>query len=155
IQQNCVYVIPPNRQLIASQFSLMTREFDEPRGTRAPIDLFFRSVGEQHGDGFAVVLSGSGSDGAVGLKAVKEGGGVILVQEPIEAEFGSMPRSAIATGLADVILPVRQLARRLTELARDKQRMQELGGSSAENVVSAILGYLRARTGHDFARYKR
>ena len=72
--------------------------FDEPRGKRSPIDLFFRSVAERLGDGFAVILSGAGSDGAIGVRAVKEAGGIILVQEPDEAEYGSMPRSAIATG---------------------------------------------------------
>ena len=72
--------------------------FDEPRGHRAPIDLFFRSLAEQHGDGFAIILTGAGSDGAVGVRAVKEAGGIILVQDPNEAEYPSMPRSAIATG---------------------------------------------------------
>jgi two-component system CheB/CheR fusion protein len=155
IEKDKVYVIAPNRELVVTGESLATRPFEEERSNRAPIDLFFRSVGEQHGDGFAIVLSGGGSDGAVGLKTIKEGGGVILVQDPLDAEFGSMPRSAIATGLADVILPVRQLARRLAELARDKQRMHEIGSSNVENAVSAILGYLRSRTGHDFSRYKR
>ena len=90
--------------------------FDEPRGHRAPIDLFFRSLAEQHGDGFAVILTGAGSDGAVGVRAVKEAGGIILVQDPDEAEYPSMPRSAIATGIADFVLPVRDLAARLVEL---------------------------------------
>src|SRR5262249_47121052 len=120
-----------------------------------PIDHFFRSLAEHHGDGFAVILSGSGSDGVVGLKAIKENGGVILVQEPTEAEFGSMPRSAIATGLADTVLPVKRIAARIVELAQDKQKLLLTGQANAENAVNSILGYLRARTGHDFSRYKR
>ena len=72
-----------------------------------PIDLFFRSVAERLGDGFAVILSGAGSDGAVGVRAVKEAGGIILVQDPNEAEYASMPRSAIATGVADFEPPIR------------------------------------------------
>jgi two-component system CheB/CheR fusion protein len=150
-----ILIIPPNRQITVQGNRMSVQAFAEPRGQRAPIDRFFRSLAEQHGDGFAVILSGSGSDGAVGLKAIKENGGVILVQEPTEAEFGGMPRSAVATGLADAILPVRTLAARLIELARDKQKLQLSGQANAENAISAILGYLRARTGHDFSRYKR
>ena len=101
-----VYVIPPDRRLQLIDHEISAAEFDEPRGQRAPIDLFFRSVAERLGDGFAVILSGAGSDGAVGVKAVKESGGIILVQDPNEAEYSSMPRSAIATGVADFILPV-------------------------------------------------
>src|SRR6185437_3935272 len=101
-----VYVIPPNRQLLARDHHLATAEFEQPRWQRAPIDLFFRSLAAQHGDDFAIVLSGAGSDGAVGIKAVKEAGGIILVQDPNEAEYSSMPRAAIATGVADFVLPV-------------------------------------------------
>src|SRR5262245_1283771 len=89
-----VYVIPPNRRLLVSADKISSAPFDEPRGQRAPIDLFFRSVADHHGDGFAIILTGSGSDGTVGVKAVKEGGGLILVQDPNEAEYPSMPRSA-------------------------------------------------------------
>ena len=99
IEPRHVYVIPPNRQLRATDHHLAITEFDEPRWQRAPIDLFFRSLAAQHGDDFAIVLSGAGSDGSVGIKAVKEAGGIILVQDPDEAEYGSMPRSAVATGL--------------------------------------------------------
>lgn len=154
LEPNNVYVIPPNAELVISDGNVEVRPFAQPRGHRSPIDRFFRSMSE-HGDGIAVVLSGGGSDGSVGLKAVKEGGGVILVQEPNDAEFGSMPRSAIATGLADVVLPVRELAGRIAELARDKLQMRDDDGAETENAVGAVLGYLRARTGHDFSRYKR
>ena len=82
-----VYIIPPDRRLLITNDELASAEFDEPRGQRAPIDLFFRSVAERLGDGFAVILSGSGADGAIGVKAVKEEGGIILVQEPNEAEY--------------------------------------------------------------------
>src|SRR5262245_36307000 len=107
LQADHVYVIPPDRRLHITDDEIATAEFDEPRGKRAPIDLFFRSLAEQHGDGCAVILTGAGSDGAVGVRAGKESGGIILVQDPVEAEFPSMPRSSIATGIADFILPVR------------------------------------------------
>jgi two-component system CheB/CheR fusion protein len=115
-----VYVIPPDRRLRLSDGTISTAEFDEPRGRRAPIDLFFRSFAEQHGDGFAIILSGAGADGAIGVKDVKEAGGIILVQDPTEAEYPSMPRSAIATGIADLVLPVRELAGRMVRLIRSK-----------------------------------
>ena len=110
LEPDHVYVIPPDRHLRISDNEISAHEFDSPRGRRAPIDLFFRSLAEQHGDGFAIILTGAGSDGAVGLKAVKEAGGIILVQDPNEAEYASMPRSAIATGLADFVLPLREIA---------------------------------------------
>src|SRR5262249_29566434 len=105
LQPDHVYVIPPDRQLPLTDHEISTAEFDEPRGRRAPIDLFFRSLAEQHGDGFAVIMSGAGADGAIGVKDVKEAGGIILVQDPVEAEYPSMPRSAVATGMADLVLP--------------------------------------------------
>ena len=119
---NHVYVIPPDRRLQLDR----SRDFGVAvrRAARAaaPIDLFFRSLAEQLGDGFAVILSGAGSDGALGVRAVKEAGGIILVQDPAEAEYSSMPRSAIATGVADFILPVRELAERLAELIAHQEQ---------------------------------
>jgi two-component system CheB/CheR fusion protein len=123
LQGDHVYVIPPDRRLQVFDHEISALEFDEPRGQRSPIDLFFRSVAERLGDGFAVILSGSGSDGAIGVRAVKEAGGVILVQDPNEAEYASMPRSAIATGCADFVLPVRDLAKRLVDLIPVKESL--------------------------------
>ena len=151
-----VYVIPPNRQLLATDRHLATAEFEQPRWQRAPIDLFFRSLAAQHGDDFAIVLSGAGSDGSVGIKAVKEAGGIILVQDPDEAEYGSMPRSAIATGLADFVLPVRDIAAKLPELIHNRQAEPSEGlDASDEEAMQRILSHLRVRSGHDFSNYKR
>ena len=156
LEPNKIYVIPPNRRLLITDHEIATFAFDEPRGRRSPIDQFFRSLADQHGDGFAVVLTGAGSDGAVGAKAIKEAGGLILVQDPAEAEFASMPRSAIATGLADVVAPVRDLAHRLVELLKAKGHVPaENLAASDEEVLKRTLSYLRSRTGHDFLRYKR
>src|SRR5581483_7767610 len=92
-------------------------------GKRSPIDFFFRSVADRLGDGFAVILSGAGSDGAIGVRAVKEAGGIILVQDPNEAAYASMPRSAIAMGVVDFVFPVRELVGRLNDLIRLKRTM--------------------------------
>ncbi len=152
-----VYVIPPDRRLQIIDHQISAAEFDEPRGRRAPIDLLFRSLAERLGDGFAVILSGAGSDGAIGVRAVKEAGGIILVQDPAEAEYSSMPRSAIATGVVDVVLPVQELAGRLADLIRLKQQSSQLAEEPEvdEDLLRRILAHLRVRTGHDFAKYKR
>jgi two-component system CheB/CheR fusion protein len=151
-----VYIIPPNRQLLVTDQHLALAEFDEPRWQRAPIDLFFRSLAAQRGDDFAIVLSGAGSDGSVGIKAAKEAGGIILVQDPEEAEYGSMPRSAVATGLADFILPVREIAAKLPELIRERGRVRaHFMGENDGEAVQRILSHLRVRTGHDFSSYKK
>lgn len=154
LKPNCVYVIPPDRELVIEGNEIKARKFQEPRGQRAPIDMFFRSVAYARGDGFAVVMTGAGADGAVGVRKIKEAGGVILVQDPNEAEFSMMPRSAIATGVADFIAPIPQLVQRIAETTRSKKAFIHTGNQEAEQQISRILSFLRARTGHDFASYK-
>jgi chemotaxis response regulator CheB len=121
LNKNHVYVIAPDRKLEIMDTSVGASLFEQGRGHRAAIDLFFRSLAASRGDGFAVVLSGSGSDGALGARAVKEAGGLVLVQDPSEATHGDMPRAVIKTGVADLVLPIRELAERLAELARNKE----------------------------------
>lgn len=155
LRANRVYVIPPDRRLELDNHEVASAAFGEPRGHRAPVDLFFRSLSEL-GDGFAVILSGAGSDGSVGVRKVKEAGGIILVQDPNEADHSSMPRNAIATGAADFVLPVRELAPKLADLIRTRS-----GGGSGEDLhideelLRRVLAHVRVRTGHDFSKYKR
>jgi len=153
---NHVYVIAPDRRLHIADHIISAMPFNEPRGHRAPIDLFFRSLAEQHGDGFAVILTGAGGDGAIGVKAIKEAGGIVLVQDPHEAEYASMPRSAIATEVADFVLPINELAQRLVELLANREHLpsEPLHDGDDEN-VRRILTHVRVRTGHDFSQYKR
>src|SRR5262245_40956652 len=157
LEADHIYVIPPDRRLQLIDHQISAEKFDEPRGQRAPIDSLFRSVAERLGDGFAVILSGAGSDGTIGVRAVKESGGIILVQDPNEAEYGSMPRSAIATGVVDLVLPVEQLAIRLADLIQLKGQSLQLIDEPKidEDLLRRILAHLRVRTGHDFAKYKR
>src|SRR3954453_17298576 len=96
LQPDHVYVIAPDRKLEITDSAVGASHFDQPHGQRTAIDLFFRSLALTHGDGFAVLLSGSGTDGALGARAVKESGGLILVQDPEEAMHGGMPRAAIS-----------------------------------------------------------
>ncbi len=155
LKANCVYVIPPDRELVIDGDNIEARPFSEPRGRRAPIDMFFRSVAAARGDGVAIVLSGAGADGALGVTAVKEAGGVIMVQDPAEAGFNSMPQSAIATGAADFVAPIARLAERLAEVAHSKEAVRSLDMSGSGNDLRRIIALLRARTGHDFSAYKR
>lgn len=152
---NCVYVIPPDRELIIETNNLTARPISEPRGRRAPVDMFFRSVAKGRGDGMAVVLSGSGSDGAVGVRAIKEGGGVILVQDPNEAEHPQMPQSAIGTGGVDFVATVQDLAGHLTDLLRRKERIREVLQEQTDTELRQVIALLRRRVGHDFSEYKR
>ncbi|SRR5579875_721776 len=161
---NHVYVIAPDRKLEITDTSVGSSPFVQVRGQRAAIDLFFRSLATSRGDGFAVVLSGSGSDGAFGARAVKESGGLVLVQDPNEASHGDMPRAVIATGVADLILPIDQMVARLAELARTKEKLtpvvravekNDVVDGDQEKALKAIFDLLKTRTGHDFSKYKR
>src|SRR3954464_7503934 len=155
LEANHVYVIPPDRQLELADGEVLAEPFDEPRGKRMPIDLFFRSHADHLGDGLAVILSGAGSDGALGVRAVKERGGIILVQDPEEAEYNSMPRAAIETGVVDFILPVHDLGVRLGELIKAKRALRPIERAVDEDLLRRVLAHLRVRTGHDFSKYKR
>ena len=159
-----VYVIAPDRKLEITDSTLNAAPFERPRGQRSAIDLFFRSLAIGHGDGFAVVLSGTGSDGALGAKAIKEAGGLVLVQDPNDAAHGEMPRAVINSGVADVVRPARELAGQLAELSRQKRRiLPGVGGGESsepipedeERALRSVLDLLRKRTGHDFSKYKR
>jgi two-component system CheB/CheR fusion protein len=160
LENNHVYVIAPNSRLVVADHTISAFPFDEPRSQRAPIDLFFRSLAERHTDGFAyaIVLTGAGADGTIGVKCIKEAGGIVLVQDPNEAEYPSMPRSAIAADVADFVLPLRDLAEQLVELLKNgKGEPSPAAGldNDDEGMLRRILAHLRVRIGHDFSLYKR
>lgn len=155
LRANCVYVIPPDRELVIEGDNVHAREFTEARGRRAPVDVFFRSIAAGRGDGLAVVLSGSGADGSNGVRAIQEAGGVVFAQEPSEAEFSAMPQNAIATGVVSFIAPIARLAERMSEVAKSKEAVRSLDADGAANELRRLIGLLRARTGHDFSNYKR
>lgn len=157
LEKNHVYVIAPNSRLVITDQHISAHPFEKALTQRTPVDLFLRSLAAQKIDGsaYAVILTGAGSDGATGVKLIKEAGGIILVQDPNDAEYSSMPRSAIASGVADFVLPLRDLAAQLVELlADDKERLFPVQQSD-EEWLRRILAHLRVRTGHDFSLYKR
>ena len=158
LERDHVYVIPPNRGLVMQDSQIDLIEFKEPRGQRAPIDYFFRSLARGHSNSVGIILSGGGTDGAVGVKAIKEEGGLLMVQHPDEAEYNSMPNAAIATGLVDVVLPVKELAEKLVEFTRFRPPLpsdaDELNEQQLE-LMRRIIAHVHTRTGHDFSQYKR
>ena len=161
IEPSCVYVIPPDATLTIDNCTLRVTRPDRARGRRTPIDNFFRSLAEDQGDdAVGIILSGTGTDGAVGLRAIKEHGGLALVQAPGSARYDSMPRAAILTGVADAVLPVEELPARLMEHLRALAELRGGQGpdglrSQLEEQVVKICSVLRRKTGHDFSRYKR
>lgn len=161
ILPNHVYVIPPSKDLSMNDGMLRLSDPERPFGRHVAIDLFFRTLAEAHGSSAAaVVLSGTGSDGTSGMKRVKELGGVTFAQDLADAEYDGMPRSAIATGLVDYVMPVAQMPAQLLAYVRNaaKVRMpasQPAGPIDEAEALREIFALLRVRTGHDFSNYKR
>ena len=111
VEANRVCTIPPNRQLVMDRGLLRLTTLMEPRGLRLPVDTFFRSLAADQGErAIGIILSGSGSDGTLGLQAIHGAGGLVVVQDPATAAYDNMPRSAIDTGLADLVLPPEQMS---------------------------------------------
>ncbi|HYF15987.1 MAG TPA: chemotaxis protein CheB [Phycisphaerales bacterium] len=166
---NHVYVIPPGKYLLSTENQLRLVPFETERGKRVAVDMFFRSLADSHGPhAIGVVLSGVDGDGALGIKRVKERGGLTIAQDPGEAEHAGMPRSAINTGMVDWVLKAAEIPARLAEYVRNESRLQlppEDGpafpptqaslADADEAALREILVFLRTRTGRDFACYKR
>jgi len=155
-----VYVIPPGRRLTIHDARLKVEKATGPHDPSS-IDRFFRSLASDQGDNaVGIVLSGSGSDGTLGLRAIKEAGGVTMVQDPEEAEYESMPENALATGLVDLSLPVVQLAEKLVQY-RDRAGVIQLPKSEEaleedeRTTLTKIFSELYQVTGLDFSNYKR
>jgi two-component system CheB/CheR fusion protein len=159
VEPDCVYVIPPNQDLSILHGVLHLLAPAAPRGLRLPIDFFLRSLAADQGPhSVGVILSGMGSDGTLGLAAIKEQGGAVFVQAPASAKFDAMPRSAIDAGLADVVAPAEELAGKLTAYLAHAPRVTSPGlvlASKTESAIEKICVLLRSQTGHDFSQYKR
>ena len=159
VAPNQVYLIPPKTQLTLFHGKLLLGEVDHSKGLVLPIDIFFKSLAEDQGErAVGIVLSGTGSDGTRGVRAIKEAGGMVMVQEENSAKFSGMPGSAIATGLADFILPPELMPEALLKFIRHpylKSPPDQPGGLiTQENQLDNLLGLLRKETGVDFSFYK-
>ena len=159
VQPNCAYIIPPNCDMAFLNGALQLLPPAAPRGQRLPIDFFFRSLAaDQHERAICIVLSGTGSDGTLGVRAIKGGGGMAMVQNSGSTEYSGMPRSALATGLVDYELPPAEMAAQLIAyVAHAFGRLEPqttLIPPKVENDFNKIFVLLRAQTGHDFSQYK-
>ena len=159
VQLNCAYIIPPNRDMALLNGTLQLFEPSAPRGQRLPIDFFFRSLAlDQRERAICVVLSGTGSDGTLGLRAIKGEGGMAMAQSPGTTEFDGMPGSAIATGLVDYELPPAEMPAQL--IAYATHAFGPLGRPAmgaaprTESALKKIFTLLRAKVRHDFSQYK-
>jgi len=159
VQPNCTYIIPPNRDMAFLNGALQLLEPAFPRGQRLPIDFFFRSLAhDQRERAICIVLSGTGSDGTLGVRAIKGEGGMAMAQNPASTEYDGMPRSAIATGLVDYELPPAEMPAQLIAYVAHAFGKPPRPASSpapkAENALKKIFILLRAQTSHDFSQYK-
>jgi chemotaxis methyl-accepting protein methylase/transcriptional regulator with PAS, ATPase and Fis domain len=159
IRRNTVYVIPPNADLSILHGKLHLLEPTAPRGLRMPIDFFFRQLAvDQQEKAIGIVLSGMGSDGTLGLRAIKENSGLVMVQDPASAKYDGMPRSAINSGLVDIVATAEELPARLIQyLAHAPLLPQEPLPADEQSaaLLQKVFVLLRARTGNDFSCYKR
>lgn len=152
VEPNHVYVIPPNRDMAIFHGKLQLSVPDAPRGHRMPIDAFLRSLAEdQQENAIGIILSGTGTDGTLGLRAIIGSGGIALVQEPATAQYDGMPSSAIQAGYATHILPIDKMP----EALRTGSRSETPAASREASGISRILMHLRTVTGHDFSLYKK
>ena len=159
VHPDCVYVIPPNKDMSILHGVLHLLAPASPRGLRLPIDFFLHALAQDRQEhSIGVILSGMGSDGTLGLRAIKEKAGVTLAQDPATAKFDSMPRSAIDAGLADIVAPVGELPSKILAylqcslpITRSDEPLEDRTQSALEKVI--VL--LRTHTGNDFTLYKR
>jgi len=159
VRVNCAYIIPPNRDMAFLNGNLQLLEPAAPRGHRLPIDFLFSSLAaDQHERAIGVVLSGTGSDGTLGVRAIKAEGGMVMVQTPASSEFDGMPHSALATGLVDYELPPAEMAAQLMAYVAHAfgraPRVTHAVTPLSENALKKIFVLLRSQTGHDFSQYK-
>ncbi len=159
VRPDCVYVIPPNYNISLLHGVLHLVKLTEPRGLRLPIDFFFRSLAQDQGHhSVGVILSGMGTDGTLGLGAIKESAGLALVQDPQTAKFDSMPLSVIDAGLADVVAPAKDLAQKLRSYLQRARPLDQSAGKADGKMQSSmekVILLLRTHSGNDFSFYKR
>lgn len=159
LQPNCIYLIPPKKNMTCFHGKLYLTDQNHNMGLNLPIDIFFRSLAEDFGEkSIGVILSGTGSDGTLGIRAIKGAGGMAMVQEENSAKFDGMPKSAIATGLVDYIVNTEKMGEQLLKYTKhpyvSKSEAQNNSILEDEDTYSKILSTIRTQTGIDFTFYK-
>jgi len=166
IEADHVYVISPKSQLRIYDGKLESRESVKRSGSTVTIDLFLETLADSHQHrAVGVILSGGGSDGTLGVRAIKAHGGITIAQAPEESEYAQMPRNAIASGAVDFVLPVHEMPQKIVALWQNAKAIQlpqlpdqptpQDAAAEAEDAMRDILATVRTRTGHDFSQYKR
>ena len=160
ISPNEVYIIPPNKEMVIFNRTLQLMEMSKPRGANMPIDIFFQSLAEDQGNkAIGIILSGTGTDGTLGIRAIKDQAGMVMVQDVDSAKYDGMPRSAISTGIVDYIERPEAMARKLTDYLRNKIFKQErpvvFEDKETDASLQKIFAMLRASTKYDFSMYKK
>lgn len=159
VQANSVYVIPPNKDMSILHGTLQLMEPLMPRGMRMPIDYFFRHLAEDQKErSICIILSGMATDGTMGIKAVKEKLGIVMVQDPNTAKYNSMPLSAIKTGIVDYIARAEDLPAKLLQYVKYSLKVPKIGITAtgkAQSALQKICILIRSQTGHDFSLYKK
>ncbi|WP_029037460.1 chemotaxis protein CheB [Salinimicrobium xinjiangense] len=158
ITQGHIYLIPPVSNLVIRNNRLYLSDKPKNQTLNLPIDMFFESLArEQKEKAIGIILSGTGSDGTRGARAIKENDGMIMVQEPAEAQFDGMPKSAINTGLVDYVLPVKEMGEELFNFLSAPAIFHFNEGDVAydQSELVKILNFIDEQTGLDFREYKR
>ena len=158
VNPNCVYIIPPNKSMSILHGSLHLFAPVKIHGIRMPIDVFFRSLADDKQEkSIGIILSGMGSDGSLGLKAIKEKNGIVLVQDPDTAKFDGMPRSAVDMVMADIVAPVEELPTKLIDVLKfmPLSKTDSIIDIKNKNNLDKIIILNREQTGHDFSLYKK
>ena len=155
IEANHIYVIPPGKDIAVAGAMLRVLDRAVQQGLWHPIDSFLRSLAEEYQEqSGAIILSGTGADGTLGIREINSHGGMVMVQHPKSAKFDGMPSSSIATGLVDYILEPQQMPGKLIEYFEYPSRHPAISGV-AENNLKKIITVIRRQSGHDFSLYKR
>lgn len=159
VQPNHIYLIPPGKKMTIFHGKLFLTSLDNKKGINLPIDIFYRSLAKDHGkNSIGIILSGTGSDGTLGIRAIKEAGGMVMVQDHRSAKFDGMPRSSIATGMVDYVLNPAQMPEKLLGyvqhpfINKTKDFKKEL--DQTEDALSKIIMLIREYCGVDFSYYK-
>jgi len=161
IESNHVYVMPPNVQMeiVDGRLTLLPRPHDRSQFT--PIDFFFESVARSAQErSIGIILSGTASDGAIGIREIKAAGGITIAQTPESAKYDGMPRAAIATGMIDLVLPPKEIAEHISQVRHHPYLIRRPGGEASEDVTPTdeqfreLFNLLRRASGIDFKQYK-
>ena len=164
VEPDSVYVIPPAKHLEMTDGVIKPKDPIREKGVRVPIDRFFRTLADAYGrKAVSIILSGTGTDGTLGMKYIKGRDGFAIVQDPLDAEYDGMPRSAIETKIVDVVLPVSEMPEKLLFVRESSERLRLTDGRDTDvakeiknfEKLRDVLTLLRLKTGHDFSNYKR